>query len=74
MINQEWKPGIANFWIRNVRLTKKGNEYIPANTIGDLNVIEVSTDHRVLQANFYPRNYKGFGLVIWPEFSIIGKR
>lgn len=68
-----YPKGICNFWILNVRLTKKGNEYIPVGSEGNLNVIETSVDRKVLKALFYPAGKSGFGEVTWPGFERIGR-
>lgn len=65
----KWPTGSCSFWILNVRLTEAPNEFVAAGTVGDLNVIEVSTDRKVLQAKFYPAGKNGFGLVMWPQFK-----
>ena len=61
--------GVCNFWIPNVRLTKDGNQYIKAGREGDLNVIETSTDRKIIIALFYPADSTGFGEVKLPEFE-----
>jgi hypothetical protein len=65
----KWPIGICSFWITNVRLTKDGNQYIPAGTVGDLNVVEVSTDRKIIEAKFYPEGDGGFGMVVMPEYE-----
>jgi hypothetical protein len=69
----KWPVGICSFWILNARLTEAPNEFVAAGTVGDLNVIEVSTDRKVLYAKFYPASRAGFGLVMWPKFERLGK-
>lgn len=64
--------GICNFWILNARLTVDGNQYIKAGTTGDMNVIECSSDRRVLKALFQPTGVMGFGEVTWPQYERIG--
>ena len=71
---ERYPKGICNFWILNVRLTHDGNEFIPAETEGDLNVIETSASgNRVLKGLFYPAGKSGFGEVTWPRFERIGR-
>lgn len=65
----KWPLGTCSFWILDVRLTEAPNEFVAAGTVGDLNVIEVSTDRQVLYAKFYPAGKTGFGLVMWPKFE-----
>jgi hypothetical protein len=63
--------GICNFWLLNVRLTADGNQFIKAGTTGDMNVIECSTDRRVLKALFHPTGAPGFGEVTWPKYETL---
>lgn len=65
--------GVCHIWIRNVTLLGYGaypNKYIPPGTTGDMEVIEISVDGRVLQARFHPGGEgKSNGLVVWPKWK-----
>lgn len=70
------RPGIADgsTWIRQVRIVGYAatpNENIPPGTRGDLEVLEVSLDGRVMQARFHvAKEGYGSGLVTWPLFEV----
>lgn len=65
--------GITHFWLRNVEITgysTRPNQYIPPGTLGDMEVIETSTEARVINARFHPGGEgNGFGLVTNPQWT-----
>ena len=65
--------GICHVWLRNVRILGGHgvpNDSIPVGTVGDLEVQEIGTDGRIINANFHPGGVgHGFGSVIRPEWE-----
>lgn len=65
-------PGIqpAGTWIRGVRLTKTPNDYLPAGTVGDMEVLEVAVDGEPLNVRFHVGGEgNGFSVVRYPRFE-----
>lgn len=80
----EIPAGICHIWIRGVRITGyRGtpNEFIPPGTEGDIEVLEGSIKHDVINARFYPKRDPqgkrldtGFGQVLNPLFEPIQEK
>lgn len=61
--------GIVHFWVRSVMLVETANEFMPADTVGDMEVLEIGRDGRVINARFHPGGEgNGYGLVINPRW------
>lgn len=66
--------GICNVWLKNVRLlgyVGRENPYIPAGTVGDMNVTEMSANGHVIHARFYRAGERGFGSVVLPKWEYL---
>lgn len=67
--------GICHVWIKNVRLlghVAPPGVGIAAGTIGDMEVLELSHDGRVINARFHPSGVgHGYGLVVVPSWEYV---
>jgi hypothetical protein len=69
--------GVVDLWLKNVRwlgdATHGPSTSFAPGTIGNMHVLEIDADGRVVHATFYPKDSNGFGSTLRPSWEHVSE-